>query len=471
MTPRPTALYLRVSTPGQVGEDKFGLEVQTRAAEHYAAAHGLPITQVYQDVITGTRATRKALDQLLDEASRYEAVLVSSVDRLARRTAIAYAVLEELLETGVEVHSADMGVIDPKDEMSSMNFGVRSVFAQAEHMRIAKRLHGGMMAKVRSGKPLVPPNGYGWKAGEVFEEEAQWVRQMYRWAREGWTTAQILNELNRLGVPRRTGAKWSDSTVKYILRNPIYKGLYAFGRPRSGRGDGKNLVTCEVEAIVPPAEWEAARRALEDRRKGGRPFRSLNRDVFPLKGRVRCGLCGARMSAVTNEIHPSRPYQRTPHHYYRCYRMYARPSMGEPCPHRRNYGTKKLHAFVFERLRELLSDDSGLAGALPTQAPPTLDTGPAIATIDKRLKNLKMLALDGVIPPDEYKETRAELESQKEALRTPAPLVFVPPNLEVARTALAEALLSDNLDQVSRALDLQVRLFPEGRVELSLNAF
>ena len=166
--------------------------------------HGLQIVRIFQDVITGTRATRQELDTLLNVAHQYDAVLVSAVDRLARRTAIAYAVLEELLETGAEVHSADMGLIDPKDEMSSMNFGVRSVFAQSEHMRIAKRLRGGMLAKVReAGRPVIPPSGYGWHKGEIQEEEAQWIRQIYTWAREGQSAHAITTELNRLGAPRR----------------------------------------------------------------------------------------------------------------------------------------------------------------------------------------------------------------------------------------------------------------------------
>ncbi|AFD25801.1 recombinase family protein [Deinococcus gobiensis] len=471
MTPRPTALYLRVSTPGQVGEDKFGLEVQTRAAEHYAAAHSLPITQVYQDVITGTRATRKALDQLLDEASRYEVVLVSSVDRLARRTAIAYAVLEELLETGVEVHSADMGIIDPKDEMSSMNFGVRSVFAQAEHMRIAKRLRGGMLAKVRSGKPVVPLNGYGWKDGQIFEEEAQWVRQMYGWAREGWTAHAILTEMNRLGVPRRTASPWSDSTVKYILRNPVYKGLYSYGGARPSRGDGRDLVTCEVEAIVPPAEWEATQRSISSRKKGGRPFKSKSADEFPLKSRLRCGLCGSTMTAVKNVPQAKGLVPRQAHLAYYCYRVYKRAGMSlELCTHRRHYGAKKIHPFVLEQLHALLLDDQALLAALPSEPPKALDVRPAVAAIEKRLKNLKMLALDGVIPPDEYKETRAELEGQRQALEAPQTIAFVPPNLVAARQKLGEVLASGNLTEIARRLDLRVVVHPDGRLDLLLSA-
>lgn len=470
-TPRSAALYLRVSTVAQAGEERFGLAVQTRAAQQYAQLAGLKITHTYQDVITGTRASRDNLDRLLDEASRYDAVLVSAVDRLARRTAIAYAVLEELLDTGAEIHSADMGVVDPKDEMSSMNFGVRSVFAQAEHMRLAKRMRGGMLAKVReAGRPVVPPNGYGWQRGLILEGEAQWIRQMHTWVREGRSTYDITVELNRLAVPRRTGGRWSESTVKYILNNALYKGLYTFGKPRKGRGDGRDLVTCEVEAIIPPHEWDATARILQLRRRGGRPHTRTDAHEFPLAGRLHCGVCGGALIAATNAPHPSRPQRKTAHRYYHCYRVYTRDgSRGERCTHRRSYGVKKLHPFVLDELRALLTDDAALMAALETAPPRPLDTGPALAAIDKRLRNLKLLALDGGLSPAEYRETRAELETQQRALSTPVVTPLAPASLTRARSAVRAALEHEGLAAVAQALDLHVTLWPDGRADLKLN--
>lgn len=470
MSPRPAALYLRVSTAAQAGDERFGLAVQTRAAQLYADQHGLKLTRTYQDVITGTRATRQALDQLLDEAGQYEAVLVSSVDRLARRTGIAYAVLEELLDTGMQVHSADMGLIDPHDEMSALNFGVRSVFAQTDHMRIAKRLKGGMLAKVRSGKPVVPPTGYGWRDGENYEPEAQWIRQMFTWAQEGWSVLKISRELNRLGVTTRTGGRWADSAVKYLLKNPLHKGLYTFGKARKGRGDGRDLVTCEVPAIITAQQWDAVQRSLAQRSTGGRP-NTVDLNVLPLAKRLRCGVCGSTMSAKSHHPHPSRPGSTVTYHDYHCYRTSIRDGkQTEKCTHRRHYGVKKFHPFLLEQLRALAFDDVALLAAINTEPPAPLDTGPAVAAIDKRLKNLKLLALDGGLSPAEYRETREELEAQKAALTAPAAnLKLEPPDLARARRQLLEALSLPALLDTVRALDLQAVVHPDGRVDITLN--
>ncbi|MCP5915978.1 recombinase family protein, partial [Klebsiella pneumoniae] len=82
---------------------------------------------------------------------------------------------------------------------------------------------------------------------------------------------KISRELNRLGVTTRTGGRWADSAVKYLLKNPLHKGLYTFGKARKGRGDGRDLVTCEVPAIVTPQQWDAVQRSLAQRSTGGRP--------------------------------------------------------------------------------------------------------------------------------------------------------------------------------------------------------
>jgi hypothetical protein len=125
---------------------------------------------------------------------------------------------------------------------------------------------------------------------------------------------------------------------------------------------------------------------------------------------------------------------------------------------------------VLEQLHALLLNDQALLAALPTEPPKTLDVRPAVAAIEKRLKNLKMLALDGVILPDEYRETRAELEGQRQALEAPQAIAFVPPNLVAARQRLSEVLASGDLAEIARRLDLRGVVHPDGRIDLVLSA-
>lgn len=464
------AAYLRVSTRGQSEDDRFGFEVQAHAIQTYAQRNGLSITHTYRDIITGTTATREGLRALITAADQYQAVVISGVDRLGRRVQTSYGILGEMMDAGFAVHAADMGPIDQNDDASATTFAIHTVLADADHRRIVRRLRAGMLAKVRSGQPVVPPTAFGWRDGAHDEAEAQWVRQIYTWARvEGWTAHRITLELNRLGVATRTGARWSESTVKYILKNPLYGGTYAFGQARKGRGDGRDRVTCEVPAIVSPLEWAATQRAIEGRQKGGRPGTRPDADEFPLAKRLTCGVCGGTLSATTNGITAVR---KTPYRFYECYRKYRRDGYrGEICTHRRVYSTKTLHPFIRDQLGALAVDDVALIAALHVEPPKPIDNSAAVAALDRRLKNLKLLALDGGLSPAEYRETRGELEAQKVALTAPPPsLPLHPPNLQAARERIAAALESDDLAEVVRALGLRATLHADGRVDLRLSA-
>ena len=80
--------YLRVSTEGQVGEDKFGLDSQKEQIEKYAKAHDITIVEWFKDEgISGVTEHRPAFDRIIfgDITNPpYEAVIVAKNDRIAR---------------------------------------------------------------------------------------------------------------------------------------------------------------------------------------------------------------------------------------------------------------------------------------------------------------------------------------------------------------------------------------------------
>ncbi len=81
---RRAAAYLRVSSEKQADEDRFGYHRQIAGVREYANTNALELVGEYRDAITGKSVTRSGLDRLLSEASSYDVVIISSVDRLAR---------------------------------------------------------------------------------------------------------------------------------------------------------------------------------------------------------------------------------------------------------------------------------------------------------------------------------------------------------------------------------------------------
>jgi len=95
------ALYLRVSTLDQHPE------TQLYDLRGLAAQRSFEIVHEYTDKISGVKAKRPGLDQLLADARRgkFDVVLVWAFDRIARSTRHFLEVLDELNHLGIEFSS------------------------------------------------------------------------------------------------------------------------------------------------------------------------------------------------------------------------------------------------------------------------------------------------------------------------------------------------------------------------------
>lgn len=88
---RRAALYMRVSSLDQHPES------QLHDLRQMAAQRGFQVVQEYTDRVTGIKARRPGLDQLLREARRggFDAVLVWASDRMARSVKHFLEVLDD----------------------------------------------------------------------------------------------------------------------------------------------------------------------------------------------------------------------------------------------------------------------------------------------------------------------------------------------------------------------------------------
>ena len=91
-------LYLRVSTVDQHPE------TQLNDLRQMAGQRGLEIIAEYTDRISGTKAKRPGLDQMMTDArrGRFDVVLVWASDRIARSVKHFLEVLDELDRIGVQ---------------------------------------------------------------------------------------------------------------------------------------------------------------------------------------------------------------------------------------------------------------------------------------------------------------------------------------------------------------------------------
>jgi DNA invertase Pin-like site-specific DNA recombinase len=133
------AFYLRVSTVDQHPETQL-LDLRQMAAQR-----GYEVVAEFTDRISGTKARRPALDQMMADArrGRFEVILVWACDRIARSTRHLLEALDELNRIGVEFVSFREN-IDTGGPLGRAIVVIIGAIAELERSLIVERVRAGM---------------------------------------------------------------------------------------------------------------------------------------------------------------------------------------------------------------------------------------------------------------------------------------------------------------------------------------
>ena len=167
-------LYMRVSTVDQRPE------TQLHDLRQMAGQRGYQIVQEYTDRISGTKAKRPGLDQMMTDArrGRFDVVLVWACDRIARSTRHFLAVLDDLNRIGVEFVSFREN-IDTGGPLGRAIVIIIAAIAELERSLIVERVRAGMRRARLEGQrigrtPLVLDNA----AIQQDRQRGQSIRQI-----------------------------------------------------------------------------------------------------------------------------------------------------------------------------------------------------------------------------------------------------------------------------------------------------
>jgi len=143
------ALYLRVSTVDQHPE------TQLHDLRGLAAQRGFAIVEEYTDRISGVKAKRPGLDQLLADARRgqFDIVLVWAFDRLARSVRHLLEVLDELNRLEIEFISFREN-IDTGGPLGRALVVIIGAIAELERNLIIERVRAGMRRAKLEGRQI-----------------------------------------------------------------------------------------------------------------------------------------------------------------------------------------------------------------------------------------------------------------------------------------------------------------------------
>ncbi len=295
-----TAIYTRVSTEEQA-EEGFSIHAQKEKLTKYAEINDWDIYDYYIDEgISGKNLSdRKEVTRLIEDVKKgkIKNVLVYKLDRLTRSVRdLIYLI--DLFDKYDCSFNSETEKIDTSNAVGRMFVKIIGIFAEFERENLAERVTFGYEQKTKEGNYTNTCGvfGYDYIPGKqilkVNTFESKYVKEIYNWYLEGESLRSISKKLETLDVPTKRGGRWSFSTVRSILTNPLYIGNVRYGvNKKSGfETKGKNIAS-----IIDDDVFYDVQKYMKTRRKWKNQKLSSD-DTYYYKA-LKCPLCGSNYHA------------------------------------------------------------------------------------------------------------------------------------------------------------------------------
>jgi DNA invertase Pin-like site-specific DNA recombinase len=461
------AIYARKSTDeAGVADDAKSVSRQIDRARQFAESRGWTVDDAHvyvDDGIGGAEfAKRAGLQRLLSAVGRsgFDAVIVSEASRLGRESLETGYVMKQIMRAGVRLFSyLDGREIKVENAVDKAVLAIQGMADEMERERARQRTYDALERKAREGH-VTGGRTFGYtnveiadatgKRSHVVHEvnatEAAVVRRIFELYDSGFGFTKIAKTLNAEGAAtprsqRGRPAGWASSSVREVLRRPLYAGRRVWGRTKKRNQWGQVEQRPRPEAewltvpddsvrIVDEALWLRVQQRLEMQRarcgpKGGRTRGAGAK--YLLTGLVRCGMCGSGLEVRSR---PGGDGRRV--FFYECSGF--RRKGKTVCTNRLIIASERLHDAVITELADRLLQTAVIEAAIEraaehlasTRGPDTREAlAERLALLDREVGNLvSAIATCGISPALQSALTakereRAELRVRAEALAHP----------------------------------------------------
>lgn len=227
--------YCRVSTENQ--KEEGTIEIQEKALNLYAKKNNIELVRIFKDEgVSGSKEleNRPGLAELfnfIETNEGIEGVLIFKLDRLARDLYIQEHLIKKLELLNVKLFSIKEPDLSSKDPMRKAFRQFMGIISELEKAFITMRLSAGRINKAQKGGFAGGSTALGYTSKNkkliIDEKQAELIKMIFKMKRyKKMSLRGIARELNKLKIPTSTNrGKWYGRTVKYILENPLYKGM------------------------------------------------------------------------------------------------------------------------------------------------------------------------------------------------------------------------------------------------------
>lgn len=294
-------LFIRVSTLDQVNNTD-SVETHIERGKLYAKSRGWNVVKIYNlagvsgKSTIGHKETLKMFDDI--RSGKTQGVIISSLSRLARNTS-------ELLEYSefFESHNASLISINESIDTSTSGgkffYTLLSALSTYEREITYERQIASLNYRRKQGKFTGGMVSYGYKIVDaevvINEDEAPIRRLVYDLFLEHQRMSTVAQELNKRGYVTRKNKRWSDTTVRRLLKNTDAKGIRRCNYREQLSKDNPSGLKPQSEwhylpcpALISEDKWEEVNTIIRDQEKGSIFKQPLNKRVHLFTGYLVC---------------------------------------------------------------------------------------------------------------------------------------------------------------------------------------
>lgn len=404
------AAYIRVSTDDQV---EFSPDAQLKAIQNHCKNNNLILDKEHifiDEGISGRKADKRpAFQDMIKHAKKkeFDIILVHKFDRFARsrEDSVVYKSLLKK-ECGVKVVSITESIED--DKFSVILEAMLEAMAEYYSLNLADEVKKGMTEKALRGEwQTCAPFGFKVvnKKLEQVEDEANAFKMSVDDFFAGQGYHQIARKLNDLGYRTHWGKKFQNRTVEYMLTNPVYCGMARWtptGKVKRNRSTSDTIVVkSQHEPIISKELFDKLQEEIKRRKEIHRKhYKGTNpANLHWLNGLVRCKYCGYT-------------FVRSQKHYYNC-NGYTKGI----CATSQNIKISLIEEAILEQLKQDFSKPTNLIKRVKTEN--KSDISIILSQLEKlpeKERRAKEAYINGIDTLEEYKENKANIESQRTLL-------------------------------------------------------
>lgn len=365
------------------------------------------INEYCDRAISGKTDNRPSFQRLIkdSEKGQFDAVIMYTLDRFARNRYDSAIYKAKLKKNGVRVFYAKQPMPDTPESiiLESVLEGYAEYYSENLSRNIKRGLKENALQCIATGGAGLP---LGYTVGEDRKYQiepvgAKIVQEIYQMYADGLSATQIINICNERGYKTVRGNNFNKNSLRTILKNDKYIGVYRFM---------DIVVEGGMPAIIDKALFDKVQAKLQHNFSAR--ARNKAKEDYLLTTKLFCGHCG---SAMVGESGTSKTGKV--HFYYKCVDR-----------KRKHNCTKKVEKkdwieelVVRFTVQEVLTDEN--IDLIATRAMEIIEKESADTTyleglegelkeVQKKIKNI-MTAIEQGIITSTTKDRLEELESEK----------------------------------------------------------